>query len=388
MDFNSLLELMTTRKASDLFISGGIAPSLKVNGKVTPVSRNILTPDQAQKLIFRIMPSEQKREFERYSEANFAINSNDGNRFRVNVYRHQGKAGMVLRRIETKIPTISQLHLPDLYKEIAMYRQGLVLVVGATGSGKSTTLAAMIDHRNRHSNSHIVSIEDPIEYIHQPNNSIITQREVGIDTDTFEIGLQNALRQAPDLIVIGEIRTKQTMSLALQFAETGHLCLATLHANNSNQAFDRIMSFFPDDQRQQILMDLSLSLKGIIAQRLIPTADEEGRRVASEVLLNTPLVANMLLKGETHNMKHIMNKSSQQGMRTFEQSLYELYQKELISYDEALGYADSANELRLMIKLNKHLDIDTTLSNISTEISLVDEDSNTINFQRKKKKKN
>lgn len=385
MDFNSLLELMATRKASDLFISGGIAPSLKVNGKVVPVSRNVLNHEQAQKIIFKVMPSEQKRLFERYNEANFAINPPNIGRFRVNVYRHQNQVGMVLRRIETKIPTLDQLHLPDLYKDIAMYRQGLVLVVGATGSGKSTTLAAMIDHRNRHSNGHIISIEDPVEYIHTPDNCIITQREVGFDTNSFESGLQNALRQAPDLIVIGEIRSRETMSLALQFAETGHLCLATLHANNSNQAFDRIMSFFPEEQRQQILMELSLSLKSVIAQRLVPTKDETGRRVAAEILLNTPLVSNQLLKGEAYNMKHIMTKSAQHGMRTFEQSLYELYQEELISYEEALCHADSANELRLMIKLNKHHDLDSTLSNIASEISLVDEDNHSISIARIKK---
>lgn len=373
---------MTTRKASDLFISSGIPPSLKINGKVVPVSRNALTDEQSRKVIYRVMPTEQKRIFNQYNEANFAISSPKTGRFRVNVYRHQNQVGMVLRRIETNIPSLDELHLPDLYKEISMFRQGLVLVVGATGSGKTSTLAGMIDYRNHHSNGHIISIEDPIEFVHTPDNCIITQREVGFDTNTFESGLQNALRQAPDLIVIGEIRSKETMSLALQFAETGHLCLATLHANNSNQAFDRILTFFPEEQRQQILMEMSLSLKSVIAQRLVPTKDEKDRRVASEILLNTPLVSNQLRKGEIHGMKHIMTKSSQHGMRTFEQSLYELYDQDLITYEEALCHADSANELRLMIKLNKHHDLDSTLSNIPSDISLIEEDTTNMNISR------
>ena len=382
MDFHALLKLMKTRKASDLFISGGVPPSLKINGKVTPVSRNALTEAQAKKIIYKIMPSEQINLFEKNNEANFAINPDDIGRFRVNVYRHQNQMGMVLRRIENNIPSLEQLQLPELYGEAAMFRQGLVLIVGATGSGKSTSLAAMINHRNHHSNGHIIALEDPIEFIHKPRNCIITQREVGFDTASYEIGLQNALRQAPDMIVIGEIRSKETMSLALQFAETGHLCIATLHANNSNQAFDRIMSFYPEEQHHQRLLELSLSLKAIIAQRLVPTVDEQSRRVASEILINTPLVSNQLLKGETHGMKQIMSKYNQHGMRTFEQSLYELYQQDLISYEEALCHADSANELRLMIKLNEHHDMDSTLSNMSTDISLIDEDNDNIIISR------
>lgn len=387
MDFISLLELMNARNASDLFISGGIAPSLKINGKILPISRNILTNEQAESVIFKVMPAEQRQFFSENNEANFAIDPPGVGRYRVNVYRHQNQVGMVLRHIVTDIPSLDQLQLPALYKEIAMYRQGLVLVVGATGSGKSSTLAGIIDYRNKHGSDHIVCIEDPIEFIHKPERCIITQREVGFDTSTFETGLQNALRQAPDIIVIGEIRNAQTMSAALQFAETGHLCLATLHATNSNQAFDRIKSFFPDEQRQKILMELSLSLKSVIAQRLVPTMDETGRRVVSEILVNTPFVANQLLKGETHELKNIIAKSAQHGMRSFEQSLYELYQQGLISYEEALCHADLTNELRLMIKLNRHLDIEDTLSNMSSEISLIEEDTDSISVGRFSKPK-
>jgi len=368
MDFNSLLRLMCTKKASDLFISTGIPPSMKINGKIAPISSTPFTADQAKKLIYRIMSPAQKRLFDRNNEANFAISPNDIGRFRVNIYRHQNQVGMVLRRIETQIPSIEELHLPEMFQDISMYRHGLVLIVGATGSGKSSTLASMIRHRNEHSNGHIISIEDPIEYVHEPNNCIITQREVGIDTDSFEIGLKNALRQAPNVIVIGEIRTKEALSQAMQFAETGHLCLATMHASNTNQVFDRIMRFFPDDQRQQVSLDLSLSLKAIIAQRLIPTTDETGRRVAIECLLNTSLVAKHILKNEIYNISQVIGKSNQMGMKTFDQSIFELYKAGEISYEEALRNADSRNELRLRIKLSRQHDPDSVAMNDVTLI--------------------
>jgi len=374
MDFNELLELMCEKKASDLFISAGIPPSMKVNGKITPVSSNILNAEEAKKMIFKVMPNDQKRHFERFNEANFAISPKQLGRFRVNVFRHQSQVGMVLRRIETEIPTINDLHLPELYKEIAMYRQGLVLIIGATGVGKSTTLASMIDHRNRHNNGHIITIEDPIEFVHDSNLSIVTQREVGLDTDSFEIGLKNALRQAPDVIVVGEIRSKETMMHALQFAETGHLCIATLHASNTNQVFDRIISFFPDEQRKQISLDLSLALKAVIAQRLVPTRDGKRRRAAVECLLNTPLVANRILNNEISDLPNIIKKSDQLGMVSFDQSLYDLFEEGEISYEEALKHAESANELRLRIKLNRQHERQHSVSQMLNTITLIEED--------------
>ena len=373
---------MREKKASDLFISAGIPPSLKVNGKISPVTEDILNGEEAAKVIMRVMPNDQKRHFERFNEANFALYQKEIGRFRVNVHRHQNQMGMVLRRIETDIPSTEELHLPELYKEIAMYRQGLVLIIGATGVGKSTTLASMIDYRNTHSSGHIISIEDPIEFVHESKSSIVTQREVGLDTDSFEIGLRNALRQAPDVIVIGEIRSRETMMHALQFAETGHLCLATLHASNTNQVFDRIMSFFPDDQRKQISLDLSLALKAIIGQRLVPTIDGQGRRPAVEVLLNTALVANRILKNDIHELPEIIQKSEQLRMCSFDQSLFKLYNKGLVSYEDALRFAESENELRLRIKLNRphsggshpHHQQQRSVSNLLHSIALVEDD--------------
>jgi len=375
MDFDSLLLRMREKKASDLFISAGIPPSLKINGKIAPVSENALSGEEAKEIIFHVMPNDQKRHFERFNEANFAIHQKEIGRFRVNVHRHQSQVGMVLRRIETEIPSIEDLHLPQQYKEIAMYRQGLVLIIGATGVGKSTTLASMIDYRNKNSSGHIISIEDPIEFVHESNSCIVTQREVGMDTDNFEIGLKNALRQAPDVVVIGEVRSRETMMHALQFAETGHLCLATLHASNTNQVFDRIMSFFPDDQRKQISLDLSLALKAIIGQRLVPTADEKERRPAVECLLNTPLVSNKILQNEIHELSEVIKKSEQLGMCSFDQSLFKLFDEGLISYEEALRFADSTNELRLRIKLSKqHGHHGRSVSNLLHSISLVEDD--------------
>lgn len=351
MDFNSLLKLMVSKKASDLFITAGVAPSMKVNGKIAPVAQNTLTPDQAREVVFSVMNTEQRKEFERTRECNFAISASGIGRFRVSAFIQRNFAGMVLRRIETRIPKVEELYLPPITKNLAMVKRGLVILVGATGSGKSTSLAAMIGYRNQNSTGHIVTIEDPIEYVHQHGGCIITQREVGIDTENFEVALRNTLRQAPDVILIGEVRARETMDYAIAFAETGHLCLCTLHANNANQALDRIINFFPEDRRSQLLMDLSLNLKAIVAQQLIPQPDGKGRRVAVETLINTPLAADIIRKGEVHKLKELMKKSAQQGMKTFDQALYELHAAGSISYEDAIAYADSANEVRLMIKL-------------------------------------
>ena len=353
MDFNALLKLMVHKNASDLFITAGVAPSMKVNGRIAPVSQATLTPDQAREIVFGVMTPQQRADFDRTHECNFAISATGIGRFRVSAFQQRNYVGMVLRRIETRIPTVEELHLPPIIKNLAMTKRGLVIFVGATGTGKSTSLAAMIGYRNQNSTGHIVSIEDPIEFIHQHGNCIVTQREVGIDTDSFEVALKNTLRQAPDVILIGEIRTRETMDYAIAFAETGHLCLATLHANNANQALDRIINFFPEDRRAQLLMDLSLNLKGMVAQQLIPTPDGKGRRVVVEVLINTPLASDIIRKGEIHKLKELMKRSGQQGMKTFDQALYEIYQAGEITYEDAVQYADSSNEVRLMIKLGK-----------------------------------
>ena len=351
MEFESLLKLMVQKSASDLFITAGVAPSLKIHGKITPVTKQSLTPGQAMQIVESIMSEDQKADFEKHHECNFAISASGIGRFRVSAFQQRNHAGMVLRKIETRIPTLEELNLPPVIKNLSMTKRGLVIFVGGTGTGKSTSLAAMIGYRNQNSTGHIISIEDPIEYIHQHGGCIITQREVGLDTESFEIALKNTLRQAPDVILIGEIRTRETMEHAITFAETGHLCLATLHANNANQALDRIINFFPEDRRDQLLMDLSLNLRSIIAQQLIPTPDGKGRRVAVEVLLNTPLAADIIRKGAVHELKDLMKKSTQQGMITFDQALYKLYSAGEITYEDALHSADSANELRLMIKL-------------------------------------
>ena len=351
MDFNSLLKLMVHKKASDLFITAGVAPSLKINGKVTPVTQATLTPSQAREIVYSIMSPDQRQEFDSTRECNFAISASGIGRFRVSAFQQRNHAGMVLRKIETKIPTFEDLSLPPILRDIAMTKRGLVIFVGATGSGKSTSLAAMIGYRNNNSTGHIISIEDPIEYIHQHAGCIVTQREVGLDTTSFEVALKNTLRQAPDVILIGEIRTRETMDHAIAFSETGHLCLATLHANNANQAMDRIINFFPEDRRNQLLMDLSLNLKAIIAQQLIPAPDGQSRVLCGEILINTPLASDMIRKGEVHTLKELMGKSRQHGMQTFDQALYELYKAGKITYEDAINHADSANELRLMIKL-------------------------------------
>ncbi len=366
MDFDSLLKLMVHKNASDMFITAGVAPSLKINGRITPVTQATLTPKQADEIVNSIMSPAQREEFARHNECNFAISASGIGRFRVSAFRQRNHPGMVLRKIETTIPTIEDLGLPPIIKDLAMTKRGLVIFVGATGSGKSTSLAAMIGYRNKNSTGHIISIEDPIEYIHNHQGCIVTQREVGLDTESFETALKNTLRQAPDVILIGEIRTRETMDHAIAFAETGHLCLATLHANNANQAMDRIINFFPEDRRNQLLMDLSLNMKGFVAQQLIPTPDGQGRVVAVEVLINTPLMADLIRKGEIHQMKPLMAKSNQQGMKTFDQALFELYRNGDITYEDAINHADSANELRLMIKLGetKGADVETMAASL------------------------
>jgi len=353
LDFTALLKLMVTKKASDLFITAGMPASIKVNGRIAPVSQATLTPEQARDVVCSIMTPVQREEFESTHECNFAISATGVGRFRVSAFIQRNFAGMVLRRIETTIPTIEELKLPPIIKNLAMVKRGLIIFVGATGTGKSSSMASMISYRNQNSTGHIITVEDPIEFIHQHGGCIVTQREVGIDTDSYEVALKNTLRQAPDVILIGEIRSRETMEHAIAFAETGHLVISTLHANNANQALDRIINFFPDDRRDQLFMDLSLNLKALLAQQLIPAPDGKGRRVAMEVLINTPLVSDMIRKAEVHKIKEVMKKSGQHGMKTFDQDLYDLYMSGDITYEDAVHYADSANEVRLMIKLGK-----------------------------------
>ncbi len=356
MEFEKLLRLMVEKGASDLFITAGVPPSMKVNGKILPVTKTPLSPEQTRETVLGVMTEAQRREFAEKRECNFAISARGIGRFRVSSFYQRNLVGMVLRRIEINIPTMEDLRLPEILKQLAMTKRGLVIFVGATGTGKSTSLASMIGYRNKHSSGHIITIEDPIEFIHQHQNCIVTQREVGIDTDSFEVAGKNTLRQAPDVILSGEVRSKETMEHAVAFAETGHLCLATLHANNANQALDRIIHFFPVELHQQVWMDLSLNLKAIVAQQLIPTPDGKGRRAAIEVLLNTPLAADMIRKGEVHELKPLMARSGELGMQTFDQALYKLYSQGEITYEDALAHADSANDLRLMIKLGSEAD--------------------------------
>ena len=373
MDFDSLLKLMVHKNASDLFITAGIPPSMKVNGKISPVAKGSLTPDQARQIVYGIMNEDQRHEFDSTHECNFALSRSGIGRFRVNVFQQRNQVGMVLRKIEINIPTFEDLRLPDTLKELAMTKRGIILFVGGTGTGKSTSLASMVDYRNVNSHGHIITIEDPIEYVHQHKGCIVTQREVGIDTNTFDDALVNTLRQAPDVILIGEIRHRETMEHAVAFAETGHLCLATLHANNANQAMDRVINFFPEDRRSQLLMDLSLNLKAVVSQRLIPTLDGQGRRAAVEILINTPLMADLILKGEIHEIKSLMKKSGELGMRTFDQALYELYRDGEISSEDALRNSDSPNEVRLMIKLAEQEegrdDLTAGLDGLSLEVT-------------------
>lgn len=373
MDFDRLLTLMVEKGASDLFITAGVPPSIKLHGRVVPVTTSPMSPEQARETVLSVMNERQRAEFVETKELNFAISARGIGRFRCSAFYQRNLAGMVLRRIETTIPKVDELGLPEIIKELAMTKRGLVIFVGATGTGKSTSLAAMIGHRNRNSKGHIISIEDPIEFIHQHQGCIVTQREVGIDTASFEIALKNTLRQAPDVILIGEVRSRETMDHAIAFAETGHLCLCTLHANNANQALDRIIHFFPADRHSQLWMDLSLNLRAIVAQQLIPTPDGNGRRACMEVLLNTPLAQDLIRKGRVHDLKELMKKSTDLGMQTFDQALYELYDRGEITYEDALSYADSPNDLRLMIKLASETDA-SYLSNAADELTIQEDE--------------
>ncbi|BCX81392.1 twitching motility protein PilU [Methylomarinovum caldicuralii] len=358
MNVESMLTLMVHKKASDLFVIAGRPPCIKVNGRLEPISPKSLSEPMARELVLSTMDSRQRDEFENARECNFAIAMENLARFRVSAYYQRNSPAMVIRRIQDYIPDVEELNLPPILKELAMTKRGLIIFVGATGTGKSTSLAAMLKYRNHNSSGHIITIEDPIEYTHQHAGCIVTQREVGTDTESYEVALKNTLRQAPDVILIGEIRTRETMQHAITFAETGHLCLSTLHANNANQAIDRILHFFPEDMHSQLFMDLSLNLKAIVAQQLIRRADGEGRYPAVEILINTPLASDLIRKGEVHKLKDLMKRSREQGMQTFDQCLYDLYKAGKISYEDALAAADSRNEVRLMIKLGESGDLD------------------------------
>ena len=372
-NFQALLKLMVSKEASDLFLTEGLPPSLKINGSITQISEEPLTADQVKKLALSSMNEQQRDEFEKTLECNFAISPPDAGRFRVNVFQQKNNVGFVLRRIESEIPTFEDLGIPKILADLSMMKRGLVIVVGATGTGKSSTLASMVGYRNKNSHGHIITIEDPIEFVHEHKGCIITQREVGVDTKSFEAALENTLRQAPDVILIGEIRNRETMEHAVAFAETGHLVLTTLHANNANQALDRILHFFPKDRRDQTLLDLSLNLRAIIGQQLILAADKKSRYPAVEILINTPYVSQMIREGNVTELKDIMGKSNQQGMITFDQALLELYKSKKITYEDALHHADSANELRLMIKLGSKAGI-KKMGDTLSGVTLVDVD--------------
>jgi twitching motility protein PilU len=351
---HDLLRAMVAKKASDLFITVGFPPAIKLDGKMTPVAQQSLTAQHTSELARGIMNDKQAGEFEATKECNFAVSPGDIGRFRVNAFMQQGKVGMVLRTINTSIPKFDDLKLPPVLKDVVMTKRGLVIMVGGTGSGKSTSLAAMMGYRNQNSYGHIITIEDPIEYVHDHINCVVTQREVGVDTDSWHAALKNTLRQAPDVILIGEIRDRETMDHAIAFAETGHLAMATLHANSANQALDRIINFFPEERRQQLLMDLSLNLKSIVSQRLLPRQEGKGRVAAVEILLNTPLISEMIFKGEVGEMKDLMKRSRELGMQTFDQALFDLYEGNEVTLEDALRNADSVNDLRLQVKLHSH----------------------------------
>ncbi len=346
-----LLRLMLSKKASDMFITAGFPPAMKIDGKMTPISNQVLSAQQAREIARSIMNDKQATEFDATNECNFAIGIPSVARFRVNAFVQRGSVGLVFRTITTKIPKFEELGLPEVLKDITMTKRGLVIFVGGTGSGKSTSLAAMIGYRNENSYGHIITIEDPVEFIHEHKNCVITQREIGVDTDNWHIALKNTLRQAPDVILIGEIRDRETMDYAIAFAETGHLCMATLHANSTNQALDRIINFFPEERRHQLLMDLSLNIRAFVSQRLIPKSDGIGRAAAVEVMINSPLISDLIFKGEVHAIKEIISRSRELGMQTFDQSLFDLHESGVITYEDALRNADSVNDLRLRIKL-------------------------------------
>lgn len=347
-----LLRLMISKKASDMFITAGFPPAMKIDGKMTPISQQQLSAQQAREIGRSIMNDKQAAEFDASSECNFAIGLPGVARFRVNAFVQRGSVGLVFRTIATKIPKLEDLGLPEVLKDIAMTKRGLVIFVGGTGSGKSTSLAAMIGYRNENSYGHIITIEDPVEFVHDHKNCIITQREVGVDTENWHIALKNTLRQAPDVILIGEIRDRETMDYAIAFAETGHLCMATLHANSTNQALDRIVNFFPEERRHQLLMDLSLNTRAFISQRLIPKIDGIGRAAAIEIMINSPLISDLIFKGDVHEIKEIIGRSRELGMQTFDQALFDLHESGAISFEDALRNADSVNDLRLKVKLH------------------------------------
>ena len=368
---NDLLRLMVSRNGSDLFITSDFPPAIKVDGKLTKVSPQPLSGVHTMALARSVMSDKQLAEFERTKEGNFAISPTGLGRFRVNTFIQQGKVGMVMRVIPSVLPTIDGLGIPQVLKDICMAKRGLCIMVGATGSGKSTTLAAMVDWRNENSFGHIITVEDPVEFVHPHKNCVVTQREVGLDTDSWGAALKNTLRQAPDVILMGEIRDRETMEHAVAFAETGHLCLATLHANSANQALDRIINFFPDERRAQLLMDLSLNLKAMVSQRLIPKQDGKGRIAAIEVMINSPLISDMIFKGEVGDIKEIMKKSRNIGMQTFDQALFDLYEANSITYEDALRNADSVNDLRLQIKLSSERGRSNDLSAGTENFSIV-----------------
>ena len=358
---HDLLRLMLQKNGSDLFITTGFPPAIKIDGKIVPQSNQVLQPQHTAELARAIMSDRQAAEFEAHKECNFGISPAGIGRFRANAFVQQGKVGLVLRTIPQRIPNFQELGLPPVLTDIALAKRGLVIFVGGTGTGKTTSLASMVDYRNENTYGHIITIEDPIEFLHPHKNCIVTQREVGIDTESWAAALKNTLRQAPDVILMGEIRDRETMDYAIAFAETGHLCLATLHANSANQAIDRVINFFPEERRAQLLMDLSLNLRAMVSQRLLPLKDRKGRVPAVEVMLNSPLISDLIFKGNVPEIKEIMKRSRELGMQTFDQSLFQLYEDELITYEDALRNADSINDLRLQIKLHsRHGDLDTS----------------------------